>query len=153
MARNRPIAQMCNSTAITLPRREARAYSDLCRDLRSADVTAFEQHTETLRRLLKLVESDLECTLSDFAANSEPSGVAAPTDLLTTAIKPVRPKRSTQKGNAQTKLIAALTKHHQYQDGSCLNTEPIGVNELAQQAGVSSSSAIGILQRPISRPR
>ena len=36
---------------------------------------------------------------------------------------------------------AALTKHHQYADGGCLNQEPIGNNELAKAAGVSASTA------------
>ena len=39
------------------------------------------------------------------------------------------------------KLIAALTKHHQYADGGCLNLEPIGNNELARRAEVSESTA------------
>jgi hypothetical protein len=54
---------------------------------------------------------------------------------------PKNPKRTTQKGEAQAKLIAALTKHHKYADGSCLNLEPIGNNELARLAGVSESTA------------
>jgi hypothetical protein len=50
-------------------------------------------------------------------------------------------KRSTERGGAEAKLIAALTKHHQYADGGCLNQEPIGNNELAKAAGVSPSTA------------
>jgi hypothetical protein len=52
-----------------------------------------------------------------------------------------RAKRSTERGEGQAKLIAALTKHHLYADGSCLNVEPIGNNELAKLAGVSASTA------------
>jgi hypothetical protein len=52
-----------------------------------------------------------------------------------------RKKRSTERGEGQAKLIAALTKHHQYADGGCLNLEPIGNNELAKAAGVSPSTA------------
>jgi hypothetical protein len=51
-----------------------------------------------------------------------------------------RPKRSTGRGEARLKIIAVLSKHHQYSDGGCLNFEPIGVNELARQAEVSASS-------------
>jgi hypothetical protein len=51
------------------------------------------------------------------------------------------PKRSTERGEGRVKLIAALTKHHQYADGGCLNQEPIGNNELAKAAGVSPSTA------------
>ena len=50
-------------------------------------------------------------------------------------------KRSTERGEGRAKLIAALTKHHQYADGGCLNQDPIGNNELAKAAGVSPSTA------------
>ncbi|MGD0897575.1 MAG: hypothetical protein ABR915_07035 [Thermoguttaceae bacterium] len=70
-----------------------------------------------------------------------------PADLLsaTTAKAPAaspatKKKRSTAPGEARAKIIAALTKHHQYMNGSCLNTEPVGVNDLARQAGVAKSS-------------
>jgi len=55
--------------------------------------------------------------------------------------KPTNPKRSTKKGDAQAKLIAALSKHQEYQNGSCLNLDPIGVNALARLADVSPGSA------------
>jgi hypothetical protein len=50
-------------------------------------------------------------------------------------------KRSTERGEGRAKLTAALTKHHKYADGSCLNLEPIGNNELARQADVWPSTA------------
>jgi hypothetical protein len=49
-------------------------------------------------------------------------------------------KRSTAKGDARAKIIAALTAHHKYDNGSALNLEPIGVNELARTAEVSNST-------------
>jgi hypothetical protein len=52
-----------------------------------------------------------------------------------------RCKRSTERGEARSKLIAALTKHHRYADGSCLNQDPIRNIELAKLAGVSPSTA------------
>jgi hypothetical protein len=52
-----------------------------------------------------------------------------------------KPKQSTERGEGRAKLIAALTKHHQYANGGCLNPEPIGNNELAKAAGVSNSTA------------
>jgi hypothetical protein len=52
-----------------------------------------------------------------------------------------RKKRSTQRGDGRIKLVAALTKHHRYADNGCLNLEPIGSNELAEQAGVSKATA------------
>jgi hypothetical protein len=54
---------------------------------------------------------------------------------------PKKAKRSTERGESQAKLIAALTKHHRYADGGCLNLEPIGNNELARVVGVSPSTA------------
>lgn len=55
-------------------------------------------------------------------------------------------KRSTQPGEARAKLVAALTRHHHYQDGGCLNLAPIGNNELARLAEVSESSASGFFR-------
>jgi hypothetical protein len=51
-----------------------------------------------------------------------------------------RAKKSTEKGEARAKIVGALTLHHKYKDGGCLNTEPIGVNELARLACVASGS-------------
>jgi hypothetical protein len=53
----------------------------------------------------------------------------------------VKPKRSTERGEGRSKLIAALTMHHRYADGGCLNLAPIGNNDLARLAGVSPSTA------------
>ena len=52
-----------------------------------------------------------------------------------------QPKRSTERGEAHRKLLAALTAHHKYEDGGCLNLEPIGNNELARLAEVSKATA------------
>lgn len=57
------------------------------------------------------------------------------------AKQPKQRKRSTAKGEGKAKLIATLTQHHRYSDGGCLNTEPIGNNELAELADVSPSTA------------
>lgn len=50
-------------------------------------------------------------------------------------------KKSTQKGEAKAKLLAGLLKYHNYSDGSCLVLEPVGNNELAKIAKVSTASA------------
>jgi len=50
-------------------------------------------------------------------------------------------KRSTERGEGRCKLIAALIEHHKYDNGSCLNPAPIGNNELAKVAEVSTSTA------------
>jgi len=55
-------------------------------------------------------------------------------------VTPRRSKKSTEKGEGRDKIIAALTKHHKYADGGCLNSEPIGNNELARLAAVSTST-------------
>jgi hypothetical protein len=56
-------------------------------------------------------------------------------------------KRSTERGEGRAKLIAALTKHHQYADGGCLNLEPIGNNKLARLAGVAKRTASAFFDR------
>ncbi len=62
--------------------------------------------------------------------------------IVTAAAKPLKPKRSTKKGEARDKLIAALLLHHKYDREGCLNWEPIGNNDLARAAGkVSPTSA------------
>jgi len=60
-------------------------------------------------------------------------------------------KRSTVRGEARDKLIAALTAHHRYEDGSCLETRVIGVNELARIAEVSPSTAKVFFDREFNR--
>jgi hypothetical protein len=83
---------------------------------------------EALARLSALpVETDAPETRSE----------TWPTDGTT---EPTR-KRSTERGEGRAKLIAALTKHHKYADGGCLNLEPIGNNELARLAKVAKRTA------------
>ncbi len=67
------------------------------------------------------------------------SDAADETTNATTGTK--KTKRSTERGEGRVKLIAALTKHHKYADGGCLNLAPIGNNELARLAVVSDSTA------------
>lgn len=52
----------------------------------------------------------------------------------------IKPKRSTERGEARSKILAALTMHHKYGTADSLNTEPIGVNALSRQAEVAGSS-------------
>lgn len=62
--------------------------------------------------------------------------------ISATTVQPTRKaKRSTEAGEARIKIIAELTRHHQYADGGCLNLQPIGNNELARRAEVSQSTA------------
>ena len=64
------------------------------------------------------------------------------------AEKPTRRgrKRNTKWSGAELKVIAALSKHHKYSDGSCLNQEPIALRHLASMAGVSPSAASKFLR-------
>jgi hypothetical protein len=77
---------------------------------------------------------------NQFAAVESPKQVEPP-EAASDTPTPTKPKRSTERGEGRAKLIAALTKHHQYADGGCLNLNPIGNNELAKAAGVSASTA------------
>lgn len=93
--------------------------------------------TEAAHNKLKLIRDFNRRLTAQTMEGASTSTKPAPT--------PVAPesnaKRSTERGEGRTKLISALTKHHQYADGSCLNLEPIGNNELAKAAGVSPSTA------------
>ncbi len=62
-------------------------------------------------------------------------------------MKPLPPKRSTQPNEARDKLISLLTKHHRYNNGSCLNTDPIKNNELARMAEVDRGTASRFFQK------
>ena len=64
---------------------------------------------------------------------------------------PKKAKRSTERGEARVKLLAALTEHHKYADGSCLNLEPIGNNELARLAEVDQSTASAFFNREFNK--
>ena len=69
-------------------------------------------------------------------------GEIAKADQATSKTKtPTKAKRSTERGEGRVKLIAALTKHHKYADGSCLNFEPVNSNELARLAKVAPATA------------
>jgi hypothetical protein len=71
--------------------------------------------------------------------------LGAPPNDQTEAAPSVRsspaPKRSTARGEARVKLISALTEHHKYAFGGCLNLEAIGINKLAREATVALSTA------------
>jgi hypothetical protein len=58
-----------------------------------------------------------------------------------------KPKRSTERGEAQTKIIAALTEHHQYDNGSCGNLTPIGVREMERDYEVGRDAASNFFKK------
>ena len=90
-------------------------------------------------RILNEARDDPEYAETD----SQPRGPRrfGPPIALNVQAQEVRKKRSSEKGEARAKIIAALSLHHKYQKGSCLNLEPIGSNELARQAKVGTGSA------------
>jgi hypothetical protein len=102
------------------------------------DLAVVLRHLETQLRLL-----GADGPLADFepAAGQEEKPVAG------SAPKTPRAKRSTERGEGRLKLIAALTKHHKYADGGCLNLEPAGNNELARKAHVSNSTASELFKK------
>jgi hypothetical protein len=79
---------------------------------------------------------DIKEALPDADEPGKPGGTAEVASTTRAALK-----RSTERGEGKAKLIAALTKHHKYANGSCPNREPIGNNVLAKAAGVSPSTA------------
>lgn len=60
--------------------------------------------------------------------------------------QPIRKKRSTIKGEAREKIIAGLTEHHGLDGDTCLNWEPIKVNEFADKNEVSSAAVSDFLR-------
>jgi hypothetical protein len=94
-----------------------------------------DDHEAYIRKVLDAINDVVRWCEAKEADAPEKRSEAKPTDA------PSRKKRSTERGEGRAKLIAALTNHHQYADGSCLNLEPIGNNELAKAAVVSPSTA------------
>jgi hypothetical protein len=60
---------------------------------------------------------------------------------------PPKAKRSTERGEGRAKLISALTNHHKYDNGGCLNLAPVGNNQLARLAGVVKRTASAFFER------
>ncbi len=110
-----------------------------------------ENSTEAARPSQKIVLAPFHCSadliaqwgldgsdgkIPESLSPSKQSG-----DATNKTIVPTKTKRSTERGEGRTKLIAALTKHHKYADGSSLNQTPVGNNELGRLAKVSVSTA------------
>jgi len=84
----------------------------------------------------------------DFNKSGEPNPPISPSsEVPKKALRKAGSKRSTEKGEAREKLIAALTSHHQYSNDSCLNQEPVGNNQLALMADVSPASASAFFKK------
>jgi hypothetical protein len=94
----------------------------------------------TLGDCLARVEADMALNTAHHRAPNElPQRPANAHATETEGPSPAK-KASTERGEARSKIIAALTEHHRYADGSSLNQQPIGVNELSANHSVSKSS-------------
>ena len=109
-----------------------------------------KQGTELIDRLVVAIGPGVVVANPDAPAKQEGQGAVDSSQQAGApgATSPARKaKRSTERGEGRVKLIAALTKHHKYADGSCLNLEPIANNELARRAKVSNSTASEFLDK------
>ena len=71
---------------------------------------------------------------------AKPAAEAIVTPSETTSTVQARDS-ALRRTSANDLLIAALTKHHDYDSGSCMNWVPVGNNELSRLAGVSNKTA------------
>jgi hypothetical protein len=93
---------------------------------------------ESMRVLRTRLEVAIDASKgSDSPTNSPGPGV----QKLGASKEPKKPKRSTEPGEAQVKIVSAFSAHHRYENGVCLNMIPIGNNELARAAEVSQDRA------------
>ena len=109
------------------------------------------EHWRTLNRLYLRPALENARVYADAIGQRESAGqpgasVSSPVSTQAEAVddgvvEMARHKRSTVRGEARDKLVAGLTEHHRYADGSCLVDAPIGCNELARKMTVSQSTA------------
>jgi hypothetical protein len=97
---------------------------------------------------LRLREERQDLTLDQVAAANASKGSDGTKNQhgpgaqeLGVSKEPTKRKRSTDAGEANDKLLAALTAHHEYDNGICGNEVSIGCNELARRAAVAPGSA------------
>lgn len=111
--------------------------------LEQADSSGFDwlqsAPTDDLQALAEAVDREIDASIRELWPTM-PAGQKASSYGDDTKAQPAKPARSTSSGEARAKIIAALTQHHGYDNGSCTNLEPVGVNKLAQEIGVSKST-------------
>ncbi len=56
-------------------------------------------------------------------------------------------KESTNRGEAEDLIVAAITEHHGFDGRTCSKLEPIGVNELARQRKISRSTVSAFFRK------
>lgn len=87
----------------------------------------------------------------EFASTNDPSGArhqngaALAGEQPSTLVKSGKPDRISghAPGDAEMKIISALTKWHEYADGGCLKTDPIVFSELARMASRDGGPSVG----------
>jgi hypothetical protein len=126
-------------------------YKLLDPDLYGSDIEELHRERDKLLDSLLTRSEELDL-LRGFDVRSQSPPAQPPADVPATSEAPARamttkPKKSTERGEGRTKLIAALTRHHQYADRGCLNLEPVGVNRLARRAEVSPSTASAFFKK------
>lgn len=110
-------------------------------EYRCIDLSSYTARTKTYA-------NDLSLTLAHQSALSDP----AQEQLLEEGTPKcedaqVQHKKSTAKGEGQLKLIAALSKHHGYDNGSVSTTVPINNNQLAKRAKVDKATASAFFKK------
>jgi len=101
-----------------------------------AEIVSPIDRARAVRDLVRKLKSHLHAEPANAVPSTPAGGQQAEGEKPRTT-----KKRSTERGEGRTKLIAALIAHHKYAGGSCLNPAPIGNNELAKAAAVSTSTA------------
>ena len=126
---------------------------------RTLDVEGFDEMTVDVANVLGVtLDAVREMDLDRFVLHLGRSGNAQSIEVASAeqsylrakiqmAQRSTKLKKSTAKGDAEAKLIATLTKHHQYANNSCLNLDSIGNNDLARQSEVDKATASAFFER------
>jgi len=136
----------------SLPSQAHAAVIELARVIRSLHTFtgAFGEWDNDVPSLMKAIRdasvfshttTAAEATTAAFTVISPLPNADDPHRVDSTPQTLARKKRSTEKGEAEAKLIAALAAHHEYSDGSCLNLDPVRNNAIARVADVDQGSA------------
>ena len=127
------VTQDVNCETSTFPKKEIKADQKRRRPFNHQRLTELPKNWD----IIKFTVETLTVERSAHSINWNVMDLA----LVDAYVTPKNPKRSTTKGEAKAKLVAALTKHHEYAEGGCLNQEPISVRKLAKKADVGIASA------------
>lgn len=100
----------------------------------------FSASIETIRdlriELSRLSQEPVNGATPESATSQDSGKIDAPM----AAAQPTSQRKKAAPGEALSKIVPALAKWHEYDNGSALRTEPVGVNQLANLAVVASGS-------------